>query len=51
MAGAAGPAAGWRGWTLAGRGELRADPILFALRDAVSHAGALALLLVFWSAL
>jgi len=38
-------------WTLAGRGELRADPILFALRDAVSHASALALLLVFWSAL
>jgi len=37
-------------WTLAGRGELRADPILFALRDWASHLCALALLLVFWSA-
>lgn len=38
-------------WTLAGRGELRADPILFALRDPASHACAWALVLVFWSAL
>lgn len=38
-------------WTLAGRGAVRADPILFALRDPASHLSALALLLVFWSAL
>lgn len=38
-------------WTLAGRGAVRADPILFALRDPASYLGALALLAVFWSAL
>lgn len=38
-------------WTLAGRGLVRADPILFALRDPASHFSGLALLLVFWSAL
>ena len=38
-------------WTLAGRGRLRADPILFALRDPASHFSGLALLAVFWSAL
>jgi 4-hydroxybenzoate polyprenyltransferase len=38
-------------WTLAGRGRLRADPILFALRDPASHCSGLALLAVFWSAL
>jgi 4-hydroxybenzoate polyprenyltransferase len=38
-------------WTLAGRGRLRADPILFALRDPASHLSGLALLAVFWSAL
>lgn len=38
-------------WTLAGRGELRADPILFALRDGHSYAAGLALLAVFGSAL
>jgi 4-hydroxybenzoate polyprenyltransferase len=38
-------------WTLAGRGNVRADPILFALRDPASYLAALALLLVFWSAL
>ena len=38
-------------WTLAGRGEVRADPILFALRDAASYVSGIALLAVFWSAL
>lgn len=38
-------------WTLAGRGEVRADPILFALRDPASHLSGLALLAVFWGAL
>lgn len=38
-------------WTLAGRGLLRADPILFALRDVHSHASGVLLLLVFWAAL
>lgn len=38
-------------WTLAGRGLLRADPILFALRDPASYFSGLALLAVFWSAL
>jgi 4-hydroxybenzoate polyprenyltransferase len=38
-------------WTLAGRGIVRADPILFALRDLPSHLAGLALLAVFWSAL
>lgn len=37
-------------WTLAGRGEVRADPILFALRDPASHLSGLALLAVFWGA-
>lgn len=38
-------------WTLAGRGAVRADPILFALRDPASYAAGIALLAVFWSAL
>jgi 4-hydroxybenzoate polyprenyltransferase len=38
-------------WTLAGRGEVRADPILFALRDPASHLSGIALLAVFWGAL
>lgn len=38
-------------WTLAGRGEVRADPILFALRDPASYLGGLVLLAVFWGAL
>lgn len=38
-------------WTLAGRGMLRSDPILFALRDPASHLSGLALLAVFWCAL
>jgi 4-hydroxybenzoate polyprenyltransferase len=38
-------------WTLAGRGELRADPILFALRDGASYASGIALLVVFAGAL
>ncbi len=38
-------------WTLAGRGELRADPILFALRDGSSYVAGVALLAVFGSAL
>ncbi len=38
-------------WTLAGRGQLRADPILFALRDVNSYASGALLLLVFWAAL
>ncbi len=38
-------------WTLAGRGELRADPILHALRDGVSYACGGALIAVFAAAL
>ncbi|HQW81057.1 MAG: UbiA family prenyltransferase [Rhodanobacteraceae bacterium] len=38
-------------WTLAGRGLVRADPILFALRDGGSYLSGLALLGVFWCAL
>lgn len=38
-------------WTLAGRGQVRADPILFALRDPSSYLAGIALFAVFWSAL
>ncbi len=38
-------------WTFAGRGELRADPILYALRDPGSYGSGLALVAVFWVAL
>ena len=38
-------------WTLAGRGLVRADPILFALRDPASYLSGLALLALFRSAL
>ena len=38
-------------WTLAGRGAVRADPILFALRDVASHLCGVALMITFWVAL